>query len=453
MKNKAIFFWITSLLIFSLVLSACGGDDEPTVEGGSSGNVSSDNQATSNDNADTPADDTDTQTADIPSPLDDMVTEQWVFGQNIPFTIPEADIEGGFVFAVNRVLLYGEFNGQPVTVVSQGTTPAMIFALPGGRIFYRGNGVESRNAALVQIPTETTFLADYSLNSDGLLLNWNADGTWVTYVDRAIMIAAADGSYSGTIPLDDPTTNVDEVIWLDDDTLLYKVDDEDGAILSLNRYDPIDHTSTLVEVDFDPESDDLISLEDDLRELGYRYASPNVLDVTKITPDGKIRYTIDQPENRSATGICDEWRVERSELDEGLRETFYAIDNTHALTNINVLPDMSVLVLRWFRADCAFSNPIEAELIRVYPDGEGEVVTDKVLVNTNQVQPFTLERRYTVSPDGRYVMWIGQDVGVEGDTTLEIFDLEAGVQKRVAQMPARATGGFDVFFSSVTWLE
>lgn len=445
MKVKTSFFWMVCLLVFVMVFSACGDDDEPTVSGGSGGNSSAENGDTNdNDNGD---DDTVSVSndVDIPSPLDDMETEQWSFG-GAQFIIPEADIEGGFVFVVNRVFLYGQFNGQPVTLVAQRMAPEAVYALPGGRIFYRGNGTESRNAVVVQRPNETEFLADYSLGSDGLLLSWNADGTWLTYIDNGLYVAAADGSFQS-----EPILDAEEAIWLDDDTLLYTVEDDEGALIAVMRYDPTTQTSTEVLLDYDPAEDGLLSLEDELFELGYRYASPNVLNLTVINPDGDSRFTIFQPANRSATGICDEWSIVRSNPETGDMETIYANEETHALSNLHIMPDDSVLALRWFRQDCAFSNAIEAELIRVYPDGEVEVVTDRILVNTSAVQINNLERRYTVSPDGRYVMWIGRDGGAAGDTTLELMDLEAGVQKRVAQMPA-LSGSRDVFFSSVTWL-
>lgn len=446
MSNKPKLFWIVIFAAILFTMSACGGDDDVGVQG-SGNNAASQNQDDSleeiRDNVYS------SPLAALSSPLDDIETARWTF--NVPnenYIVPEADIEYGFVFAVNRGLLFGQFNGQAATPLSERIVTDSVSALPDGRIIYRGHGDVSRNSIVIHDPYMDAVVGEYLSVNDGQILNWNADGTWLTFRDDDVFVAAADGTFTS-----EPLKNVDESIWLDDDTLLYTVEDDDGAIVSVMRYSPVAKTSAELRLDFDPANDNLLSLEDDIRELGYRYASPTIFELTSATADGDTRYSVRPPDTPSALGICDEWRIEKTDLENGEREYVYTADSTHALTNLNVLPDDSVLVLRWFRDECAFSNPIQTQLLHLMPDGTVELITDSILASTNQVQPLALERFYSVSPDGRYLMWIGRDGGLEDDTTLEVLDLETGIQKRVAQMPLRATGGYNILILTVAWVE
>ncbi len=95
------------------------------------------------------------------------------------------------------------------------------------------------------------------------------------------------------------------------------------------------------------------------------------------------------------------------------------------------------------------SNALEAELLRISTDGESSVVIENVLVDGNSVQNFNLARRYTVSSDGRYVVWASQAGNTLQDPAIDMIDLETGSQLRLFTQAE----GENAVIHSVAWVD
>jgi hypothetical protein len=88
-------------------------------------------------------------------------------------------------------------------------------------------------------------------------------------------------------------------------------------------------------------------------------------------------------------------------------------------------------------------------LLRISGDGNVSVVVDNILVDSNEVQNFNLERRYSVSPDGRFVVWASQEGGTLQNPALDMIDLATGARLRLFS----AADGDNSFIRSVTWVD
>jgi hypothetical protein len=202
----------------------------------------------------------------------------------------------------------------------------------------------------------------------------------------------------------------------------------------------------------DPIDEAILSMEDELLAMGYEYAAEPIPEVTGLSPDGTLRYVIQFPENRSAAGLCDEWQIDSYNRYNGRQETVYAANDTHALSNLNVLDDGSMLFVRWLREDCRLSNPLQLELLRLTPDGALRLVTERISTATSNLSTLTnINRRYTVSNNGRYVVWISGSEN-DNDNALEIADLHTGKSTSLIRFDVTARLA-DLRFLSVTWIE
>ena len=441
---------IVVVWVIIMVLAACGSDDDdgPSLSSGSSNRRPTVTVSTTTDDAASPTQDA-TRPAAPQSPLEDL-PEPVVDNPQLPML----DIDGGLLVVLYRELWYIPFHEAdlPPTRLAESMTPLSVEVSPDGRYAVFAGGSEvSRNSLLVYDMQTLERVNAIGLSNNSRLGGWSLDANRLSILNLGgggVTLHDVDGTYqSDGLPF-----QFDAAIMTDGSVINLDRSFENNAFtpLSLTRFDP--DSGTLEPLNITVDQDPVLSIfdfEDELAELGYTFAPGGTImfGMTQQLPNG-TRLTIQFPTNPSATGICDTWTIRHSDPAAGSTEVAYTAEDTHSLSDLNTMPDGSFLVLRWYRSQCSISQNMMAELVRVYPDGSVESITDTVMADEGTLNLFNNnERHYTVSPDGRYVVWISKDVN--SNTALEIRDLEAGIAGTLAIFTPAF--GRDIL-QSVTWV-
>lgn len=388
--------------------------------------------------------------------------------------LPAAEgVSGRIVFARGEKLYAGRFDGAAMKLVADDVTTNYFLPAPdGSRVVYSalnlqdvgsaGFSVRSFAPTVVHLDTleKQSFAAPEGyLRTPMLLPGWLPDGRALAW-DRARGANLIDPA-AGTIAY---LGGQARLAWLADSSLLLVDDAEpDTRIVdepALYRVDPESGERVALEIAFSYPLRDFLALEDDLAALGYRLAD-NFHDYhrTDLLPDG-ARVFIEQPANAGmrAMPYCQRWRVLMRPRDAASGtepEAIYSDPETTFITDLTALPDGSVLFLRWVLEGCEFMGEMRVELIQVVP-GEAPVVLTGAINpglngNANDVTRLLYEsrRKYDVSPDGRYVIWIGGGLQA-GSSSLNVIDLDTGDTAPVLAQPVSVSGANHI--ETVFWL-
>jgi hypothetical protein len=348
------------------------------------------------------------------------------------------------------------FDAQEGGLVSDGIDRTSVNVSPhGDLIAYLGPTDVARNTLVVTDMAAEQPAGQIVIGSNSTVVAWSAGNEWLGHGELPIGEFAAPELYVS------PTSGVQqasvliseaalEMVFLEDNTLVYLERDADLLPAGLYHFDPENETSEALALDMPAAVNfTLLELEDELHAQGLDMVPTSFFGLADYTPEGQTRYHIRLPlEETSTLAVCEEWQVLESQPAEGSETVIYTAPDTMALTDIKLLPDGSVTFLQWRKAECDFFNEPVAELVQVWPDGEFRVLTDTVIADLTQVNVYVPRKpRYALSPDGRFVLWVST---LPAATTLEMLDLQTGAQARVG-LESNVNGR--LIFNGVVWVE
>jgi hypothetical protein len=174
-----------------------------------------------------------------------------------------------------------------------------------------------------------------------------------------------------------------------------------------------------------------------------------------LLADGARAY-IDWPDWVKGFGfeVCSTWEIRQTPR-TGTESpvVLYQAEDTTFLTDLTALADGSLLFLQWNLENCRFTENVRLSLIRLVPgEDTPTVITDQIDPGAS-VAPADLQfvvfrhgQKYSLSPDQRYVFWIGEAAGT---STISVTDLETNTTSALLAQPV--TSMFDGF-QSVFWV-
>lgn len=405
---------LIGLFIFMLAMSACGSGDEddgPSLEAGKT-------RTTAVAAASPVVGASDSPLAALPTtvqPSDAVI-------------LPALDGLSGQVYVLGGdsrfgVLVQADFNGQPAEVLVQNVNngAGLALASDGKRFGMTGSRSEApRNAAWVIDAGGIQTVV--GLGASGIVMGWSPDSTqMVVAAQQDILLVGVDGSIT-PIP---SVFGLAEVAWTTEGDILIGMHDfRTGALMQVLR--PAEPEPEVVLTN-DPDGAQWSSLldvplTDYSLAVGYRFFNR-----ARVFADGSV-VQIPNPPDRSATGLCDTWTVNYGP--QGAAEPVLVLEDTHAVDAGAQLPDGSLVVVRYYKPTCSISENVMAELWQVGRDGSSSVIVAGFPIGATTITGyFDTPPLYTLSPDGRYALWVGQ---VNNTTALVMKDLEADVERVLA---------------------
>ncbi len=382
-------------------------------------------------------------------------------------------VSGRILFARDEKVYAGRFDGNAMELVTDDVTTNYFLPAPNGsHVVYSSLGLQDvgsagfsvRSYAPTVVNLDTSAKQSFAapegyLRTPMLLPGWLPGGHALAW-DRARGANLIDPA-AGTIAY---LGGQARLAWLDDGSLLLVDDAEpDTRIVdepALYRVNPDSGERVALALAFDYPLHDFLALEADLAALGYRLADDfHDYHRTDLLPDG-TRVLIEQPANAGSRGMpyCQRWAVLARPRAGGPAvepETIYSDDQTTFITDLTALPDGAVLFLRWVLEGCEFLGEMRVELIQVMPGESPVVLTGEINpglnANANDVARLLYEsrRKYDVSPDGRYVIWIGGGLQV-GSSSLNVIDRATGDGGQVLAQAVSASGSNHI--ETVFWV-
>lgn len=435
------FYRLVALLIFALLVSACGDDDESA---GLSSSGSSTERPTE-------------QTAEDSNVRTEIADDPW------------ADREGlnDYLAYVKGTALYlVRFDGTEPVQVTESIHPSTLGVAPDGEhIFY--NATEGRrHVRMAHVETlEVTQIARVT-SEYGFLGPWSPDGEWALIFNFPTVYAApldGSGERLRVGAIGGPS------FWLADNTVLITEPTTAGLGAvpdSVRRFDPATNEDVPLPEGAHDMLFNLITNQNTLQDaLDLQDAIIELLEVepaVMINPDVDVppQYNLNGPPP-NAQGVperCGTWEIQHQEVAVGAEpETIYSIDDTLFLTNLSVRGDGSMLFLRWYLEDCDIANRRTALMLRS-ADGEVQVLSNEVDPGTSTNLSFFFGdtgNMMALSSGGRYVTWIsgGLDAGV---SHLNLTDLETGETVILSEETRTASNAgtfhIDHAFTSVLWV-
>jgi hypothetical protein len=354
--------------------------------------------------------------------------------------LPEG-IDGGLQIVRGSSLYLSWFDGTEPVLIAEGVAPVMIAPSPDGRAVVYAVGVtEERPSAPYEhfeyrlAVTDLSTLHTTQLLGVGderrlyaILLGWSPDGQTVLVWNSGTIVASSVDGLNVEILAGTRT-----VAWLRDSTALLFAPEQlidRASPLAVFRVEPDFGHRTKVDVPLDDAVwPDFLHLAGALAERGLAYDGTAFHDFYRAaqTPDGDWVY-IEWSETvkNMQTLLCDTWEIRRAGTPP---ETLYTAENTTFLSDLTALPDGSLLFLKWTRNRCHYFGKVTVELVRLVPGQEPDVITSRIdpgaHADPNRIGTlgYWRARKYTVTPDGRYVFWIGRG-DVEGVSLVGVTDL------------------------------
>lgn len=434
------------LMVIILILSACGGEDEPTTEG---------SNTTSND---------------IPSPQSSARDQN--ISNPIANTSTQAQVGFGTLEDTNDWLLYVEgdslylarFDGSEPTLISEFVhPPSVVIALGGGQVSYNA-GERRRSVYMMDLETLEVNGSIRVSSQFAAMGPWSPDGQWMTLFDFPA-VYVADTSATDKFRVGSIQNSAYAQFWLADSTLL-TIETPNGTGVTDVRH--IDLT-TREEIEIDEASEQNIIFafnnQPDLAgtvafqetvssELGVAVANPIVLDPETTN----INVVAPPANNQGVPDRCGTFEIQEQPLDTDAEPTTLAtIEESVFITNQARLDDGNILFVRWYFENCD-SVTMRAALMRLDPDGSLDVITDELDPGTSPNLSFFFGEtgnRVSITSDQNYVVWFGGGFSAD-EATLNITRLdtmETTVLKRNERTSANnSTFHLDSVFNYVSWL-
>lgn len=338
--------------------------------------------------------------------------------------------------------------------------------------------LQERNAVLYASPAERQYTAiylyDLATGDTALLIDmgnlyissWrqlglSPDGEWLL-INLSFM--------SGVVRLGDPDSwqeiesGGSRVEWLADGRVLVsQIEFEYGAdgspvqiVRGVQVFDPGDGTLSPVELDLDAinAAPDGSAFVDAIAAHGLAYPP------RPAAPEGPVPVSV-PPEN-GASVLCGTWRVveytpgDPSSTATG--PTLYTAEDVYSLTLAADFDDGSLLVVESTTPTCGIMDTPTGALKLISPEGEAQTLADGLFVGpgvTYNPSPVAARRYVTISPDKRYVVWTGGGLDA-GTISLHLLDLDTGaatVLYREDLMQGAGTGAAgDLLVDAIIWI-
>lgn len=327
---------------------------------------------------------------------------------------------GNLVFVQGESLyIYPHGSTDHPTLITDHFTPNRIIITPDGRaLFYNLNEtVTTTNGNLVRVDLDTL--------DEVLVVNvwgtwesedWSPDDQWVVMRSRSFGLHVLHKSGS---PVHLKITHsASETHWLTDNTLLLleqQPDPNSGFRYSrAARFDPVTGQTIDLDVDLDALRTDAALLDRALADLGFDYAQNSGMDQARIVG----------PDPWDTASRCHTWQIVSGSA--ASETVLYEAESLYRLSQLQALPDGSLLFLRWSLAECKpLDNPV-VDLVQLWPDGRSDTAAQNVFAGLGGQSLRTNDlSRFAVSPDGAYVAWISGNIET-GESALHLTDLATG---------------------------
>lgn len=184
---------------------------------------------------------------------------------------------------------------------------------------------------------------------------------------------------------------------------------------------------------------------------------------TVMSPTLNTAITITKPDypDQPILEACNNWTVvQKPILGVSLPALLYQVNDVTLISDLTLLEDNSVLLLRWTALSCSELDPTDFHitLLRIYPEASPKVVAEHVGITWQPDNWFTYYDNYgyarghfyDVSTDGNYVVWLDNDAeaGIASITITELNTL-----KRASILEISSTSDFEVHqYKSVFWI-
>ncbi|NDJ75559.1 MAG: hypothetical protein GYB65_04805, partial [Chloroflexi bacterium] len=138
-------------------------------------------------------------------------------------------------------------------------------------------------------------------------------------------------------------------------------------------------------------------------------------------------------------------------------DVIYQVSDITLLSDLAALPDGSLLFLRWQMPGCQGAGDetdLTVELVRLVPGQEPEVISADIDPGQSILGGFDnlldlRGQKYNVTPDGRYIFWIGRDSELTR-SSLYVTDLQADTTTEL--LAASVEGEDAIGFDDVAWI-
>jgi hypothetical protein len=401
------------------------------------------------------------------SPLDSLSAPS-----NGGLSLPElAGIDGGLLIARGGKLYLVWFGAEEPVLIAEEVAPVMIEPSPDGRAVVYAAGITEERTGGDGAPykhfeyrltvTDLTTLDSARLVAVGserhmlaTLLGWSPDSSTVLVWNNGAVIAAnADGSDVQAL------AGARTVAWLPDNTaLLFAPEDllVSDSPLALFRVEPEFGQRERVNIPLDDTVPlDFLSLAGTLAARGMIYDRAAFHDFHRATPlpDGSWGYIEwSSAVKNMQTPPCATWTIKRTGGNTP-PDMLYMAEATSFLSDLTALPDGSLLFLKWTLGGCRFGGPMAVELLHLITGQEPVMITGDIdpgeQTDLNRIG-YWQARKYTVTPDGRYIFWIGKG-DAEGVSLVNVTDLQDDITAPLLAdvVLPEGTGRFaDVFWVS-----
>lgn len=454
--------WMAFALIAVLLISACGDKEEAGIE--SAGNDSPTTEQTEQSTeAATSA--TENSTAGGDSPLAQLPE---AVDRQISLPVIEG-VTGGILFSKGILggagtqsssLYIIRFGENEPRLIAENVNPVTVSVSPDHqKAFYVTSGIRNRRVFVADLNTLAVTDLGRMQGIVAFSAGWSPDGDWLTYFEveangGTFHKVNVDGTELTALAPNGPLTGL-----LADGSIMLNEVSEDQTTLTVNRYLPdtgeqsvvgtvaFDQTTFAVTIAGVAEllAENSLDFSDTFFTGGViRVGDERIFSqLTEIVPSG--------------IAICGPWEVTRIGMTAAEGEAIYTVEDTTLLSNLRLLPDGSVLVLRWWFEECDI-NRLHNDLVRIAPTGESLVVLTDIDPGTEVNLTFLANsngQKFDLSPDGRYVFWLGGGLQA-GYSALNVTDLTTNTTTTL--MTKQMSGSSDSFleseiFSNLFWVD
>jgi hypothetical protein len=237
---------------------------------------------------------------------------------------------------------------------------------------------------------------------------------------------------------------------------------EPQLVVGASLFDPATQESTDLELDMAAVAFplDYNGIAASIQAEGLQLAPiADAVGYSVILPDDGSRLSVQIPEANLSfkPEQCNVWTIDKL-TDNGDIETVYTASEIMWITDLTVLPDESVLFLEWSSEGCSVDG-MRLALKRLMPSGDVVQVVEGISRiedgrNNLNLLIFNQGHRFTVSPDGQYVVWPSGDID-HNPAQLNLTDIDTG--ETLVLLEALSGGGANAFmdndmFRSVFWV-
>jgi hypothetical protein len=415
--------------LFLLVGIACSGDDKPKANvAGSSrseGNTSS-QTTTQNDTANNAiSDETNAMLLELPGAI------AYLQGDTLMVLKFEGDLEP-------TTLADGV---REETVAYMPDASAIVYASARQLYIYRASD------------DEPISLGQLRFSNNGRIASWSPNREWFLWQVAGTTLY----NLNGADPIDLSMLRIgNQYQWTTDNQLII-IDDngrqgDNFAYRQVNQVNLETGVPEPIEIDLEAVNSNAIPIEDAIIAAGY-----------DLVPMFGLAYPLIQTPSEifnSPSIICNTWTIADGNMFEN-GEIIYRSEPVYMLTQLNAISENELLFLKWTVEDCGLGDPA-ATLVRYHIDtNQEEILSTTIIADRPPSRNSPLfsnegnDPRYTVSPDGQFIMWLGGSID-SGSTSINLTNLVNGSNTVVLEFESNGNvSNFvnNLLISEVYWLD